>query len=48
MPLGMIVQIIAGLGMARMTTLWQMYAVFILSSFANAANTHIPVATVIS
>jgi len=48
MMIGTICQIVATVLIARMTALWHMYLLFILSSFASVANTHIPVSTAIS
>jgi MFS family permease len=48
MTWGTLCQFIATLLLARMTALWQLYLLFILSSIANIVNTHIPVSTAIS
>lgn len=48
MILGTLLQAVATLLIARMNALWHLYLLFVLSSIANAANTHIPVAAAIS
>jgi MFS family permease len=48
MLLGTVCQMVATVLLSRMTALWHLYALFVLSSFANVANTNVPVATVIS
>ncbi|GAB4350507.1 MAG: MFS transporter [Candidatus Abyssubacteria bacterium] len=48
MLIGTACQVIATLLLGRITALWHIYALFILSSFANASNTYIPIGAAIS
>jgi len=48
MTCGTLCQIIATALLAYMTHLWQLYAILILSSIGNVANTHVPISTAIS
>ena len=48
MTAGTLCQIVATFGFARMSAPWHLYALFILSSLGNAANTYIPVATMMA
>jgi MFS family permease len=48
MLIGTVCQFVAAFFLGRITSLWHMYALFILSSFANASNTYIPIGAAIS
>lgn len=48
MTIGTVCQIVATVLIAHMTAPWHMYILFILSAFASAANTYLPVSTAIS
>ena len=45
---GTLCQVVVTFLIARMTALWQVYALFVLASLANSANTYLPVAAMIA